>query len=379
MADIDLRKFKAIHAAEVAVVGFSDVVFSDAGGDGWHLARIEDRNFSGCRLHLTLVCRIKGDAASAIHINHTGGAVVCVVRQDGAVIENAMAESVSVSIGPNGWLTIDATYPSGTPVFALGLSRTSPVKHHYVGDGSLSCEIKSLDIEPLAFRAVDNRVVFVDVGARFGLPANWVHVGDNVLPIMFEPEPYGAAELRQYVENFPGGKVIEEGLYNQTGSRQLYLTFSPGCASLLPPNPRYTRHYRTPQVFDVVRIEAIHVTSYLDLFKAGKVPQPDVIKIDVQGCEYEVLEGFGDLLSECFAIELETHISPLYHGQKLVTDIVALLDRFDFALLDLTKIGDFDRPLEFDARFVRPAEWWAKQPESVQEKGRTLGLAWGLR
>jgi hypothetical protein len=86
----------------------------------------------------------------------------------------------------------------------------------------------------------------------------------------------------------------------------------------------------------------------------GAVPVPDAIKIDVQGFEYEVLLGFGHLLADCLGIELETHFYPIYKGQKLIGDIVSLLDDFDFVLRALKHVPNFDGDaIEFDAFFTK--------------------------
>jgi FkbM family methyltransferase len=305
--------------------------------------------------------------------------IVCVVDRDGVVRENRLGENVSIAKGDDGWLSIDVIFPSGTGVFALGLSKVDPIEHFYEGSGSVSCEIRRLSLETLPFDAGDDRIAFVDVGARYGLPAPWVWKGSTILPVMFEPEPKSAMHLREYVKNFPGGKLIEAGLYNKTGARTLYVTHVPGCSSLRPPNPDYAAHNTDPFIFDVVGTETIEVTTYAALFRDGLVPRPDVIKIDVQGCEYEVLEGFGDLLSDCLGIELETHISPLYHGQKLLTDIVALLDRFDFDLIELRKAGSYDRLLEFDVQFIKSPSWWGRQPVRLEAKHKILRDVWQLR
>ena len=380
MVQVDLRNFIPVHAADLRVGEGGSAIVTDLGGHDLHLLRMEDEDLNGARVHATIVCRVTGDSDSAIHINHFGGKIICVVGQDGTVHENLMGENLTVSRADPDWLTIDVTYPSGTRFFALGISKVHPIRHAYPGGGASACEIKSVSLEALPFagKGVRDRIVYVDVGARHGLPAPWVWAGSKIRPIMFEPEPKSAESLRKYIEKFPGGQIMEVGLFNRTGQRLLYVTKEPGCSSLLPPNPEIVSHCTYPQIFDIETAETIDVSTYLDLFNDGQVPRPDVIKIDVQGCEYQVLEGFGDLLSDCIGIELETHISPLYHGQKLVTDLVALLDRFDFDLIELTRAGSYDRIVEFDARFLKTAGWIARQSSSVQTKYATLRDVWEI-
>ena len=67
-------------------------------------------------------------------------------------------------------------------------------------------------------------------------------------------------------------------------------------------------------------------------FTTRKSPAPDAIKIDVQGFEFQVLQGFGSLLQHCLGIELEAHFYPIYRGQKLLHDIVSMLSDYGLVL-----------------------------------------------
>lgn len=51
----------------------------------------------------------------------------------------------------------------------------------------------------------------------------------------------------------------------------------------------------------------------------------DVVKVDVEGCAYECLEGFGPLLKTVKAIHLETETVPFFRGQHLHNEVCELL------------------------------------------------------
>ena len=76
--------------------------------------------------------------------------------------------------------------------------------------------------------------------------------------------------------------------------------------------------------------------------------QIDLIKIDVEGHGYEVLEGLGDKIKEIKAIQIETEEKVCFENQKIDSEINKyLLDR-GFALIDKKRCWDF----QFDCLYV---------------------------
>lgn len=134
------------------------------------------------------------------------------------------------------------------------------------------------------------------------------------------------------------------------------MTKTLGCSSLRQPNKGILARYPIRDWFSVDREIDVACTRYDTLAAAGEAPIPDVIKIDVQGLEYEVLNGFGDLLHNVVGVELEAHAYPIYTGQKLLSDIISYLDRYDLALRALrpqSVHGFANECVEFNAFFTR--------------------------
>lgn len=77
-----------------------------------------------------------------------------------------------------------------------------------------------------------------------------------------------------------------------------------------------------------------------------------------------MLQGFGELLQTCLGIELETHVYPIYQGQKLLHHLIAFLSDYGFVLRKLTPLlnmGAPDRPvLSLDGDFVEFDAWFTK-------------------
>jgi FkbM family methyltransferase len=62
----------------------------------------------------------------------------------------------------------------------------------------------------------------------------------------------------------------------------------------------------------------------------------DVLKIDVEGATYEVLESLGNMLTKTKLIHLETETFPFFDGQKLHNEVCNFLLNNNFELLEMT-------------------------------------------
>lgn len=92
------------------------------------------------------------------------------------------------------------------------------------------------------------------------------------------------------------------------------------------------------------------------LLAEGKILQPQLIKLDVQGFELEVLKGASTLLKEVEVAVLEVSFAPFHPGMPVVNDVVEFMKARGFVWYDiisaLRRAGD-DRLMQIDAVFVR--------------------------
>lgn len=190
-------------------------------------------------------------------------------------------------------------------------------------------------------------LVYVDVGSLGGAKYTWSSY-PQVYNVMFEPHS------DQACVHTHNSVTLNQALSDHTGSHLLYLTQSDGCCSLLKPNFQFLKDYSVRRAFEVKDFLEVPVIPYMNLHAQAQVPVPDVIKIDVQGYEYQVLKGFGDLLDHVVAIELETSLYQIYEHQKTLPDILTYLAQFDFVLSKLNPITHWDGTVvEFDAVFTK--------------------------
>jgi FkbM family methyltransferase len=149
--------------------------------------------------------------------------------------------------------------------------------------------------------------VFFDVGAQYGAYAYLVSnaVGTTVRVIAFEPFPRDYALLKKNAELNPMACVqcINAALSDRDG--EVAMSSSEGETEFCP-----RIGASTPNSQNVVAVRGDALIS------AGKVPFPNVIKLDVEGHEMAVLRGMVETLGDprCHSIYCEIHDALLPAG-----------------------------------------------------------------
>jgi FkbM family methyltransferase len=200
----------------------------------------------------------------------------------------------------------------------------------------------------------EERVVVLDVGAAGGVQPAWLPELEHIDLVMVEPAQAEVAKLEAQLKDKPSVSILNVGLSNREGKHTLFRTRFRQCSSLLEPNPEVAGRYRVGPAFKVVAQEEIECRRYDNLMREGRAPQPDVVKIDVQGAEKLVLEGMGAALDKVLGIEIESHFYPLYQGQALFGDMVTWLAEKGFRLRQVAPTYNFDTDIvEVNAWFTR--------------------------
>jgi FkbM family methyltransferase len=205
------------------------------------------------------------------------------------------------------------------------------------------------------------KVTYMDIGASYGLPAKWEQfVGNNSFElIMVEPDLFQANEIRM---QYPKAYIIPYALGNKKEKIILNITFSQSCSSVLEPDFAVMRHFPLKRSFKVVDRVEVDMYRFDDLVEKERLNKPNFVKIDVQGFEYEVLEGFGEVLNEVLCIELECHLMPIYKNQKTLFDINNYLKSKGFYLRYLEDTESFKgEAVEFNAYFIKRTKFLASK------------------
>ncbi|CDX40916.1 hypothetical protein MPLDJ20_310006 [Mesorhizobium plurifarium] len=371
-AENDLANWKVAHEMSTRIEGGSLIV-SDSVSQSYHLLRISGPEFVFRLVTVRCLIEFLPTASANFYIHHFGNLNVAEIDAQGAVVDQGISRKISINRRALGLLDIEVTFLNCHPSISIGSSdRGNPV---YVGTGRDQFAILSVTVETsdataeLSHIPAEDRITLVDVGGQGGLQTKWMLNADRIIPIVFEPIAAEAAAVRETLCRIPGAKVIERALADVPGKRKLYVAASSDCSSLREPNFEILQNYPIGRLFETVATLELECVRYDQLFSAGVVPQPDIMKIDVQGFEFEVLVGMGDILKRCLAVELETHLLPIYRGQKLTCDITELLWAWGFSLKSLRSIPHFSGDcVECDAFFLKRDEEMRSMPEKMSKK-----------
>lgn len=135
--------------------------------------------------------------------------------------------------------------------------------------------------------------VFLDVGANvgfFSLVAARV-VGPSGTVVAFEPVPENAsaAERNAALNSFARVRVVQAAVGAAPGRMTLHVTRHPGGAAL-------ASSAAPPDRVNSIEVEVVSLDA---AFESGRVPPPDLVKIDVEGAELDVLRGMSGLAARC--------------------------------------------------------------------------------
>ena len=369
MATIDLRKFSVPNSGHAS---FRDnhLCYNDGSAWNWHLMKFDIPDFLMKKIEVDVSFSFCGSGSKSFYINQWGGADLAVVGRCGT-FSKMDADFLKVEFGDV--IRVNLIYRCSHPSLLIG---TYDTKGYYQGENEDQFEIHSVKVSTVDndARSVTQTLTVVDVGARGGLQDNWKPFSGLINAYLFEPDQVEAKQLREM--EVPNVHIIEKALFNVDGKFPLYCARMPGCSSLKFPRYDFLSQFSVGPAFDILSVEMMNCTRYDSLFAVGVVGRAEFVKIDVQGCEYEVLEGFGDLLDYVLGIELEAHFYEVYKNQKLLADIIQMLKKRGLYLRNLVPQFSFDKLyVEVNAYFTR----LYPQNDIDIEKIRVIESAYSLK
>jgi FkbM family methyltransferase len=186
-------------------------------------------------------------------------------------------------------------------------------------------------------KILDNqKLVCVDVGAASGLLEHWQPImgaGDFYL---IEPGSESAKELRAKYAQHQNFHVIEEGLSSTGGTKILHVTNVPTGSSILDFNEVLVGKYVSPDYLYPTRDVEIMTSTFSKCMDQAGVAKIDLIKLDVQGAEFDILKGLDSKrLNTITAVEFEYNLHNSYIGQGSFSEIQDYLGQYGLELFDI--------------------------------------------
>jgi FkbM family methyltransferase len=197
--------------------------------------------------------------------------------------------------------------------------------------------------------------VIFDVGAHVGeTAARYRALFPRAVIHSFEPFPPSYERLRTGFSGDPRVVAHNLAVGAATGTAKLRVNRASVTNSLLD-SDRRGDDYWGANLLDTEREIDVQTVTLDDFCRTQRIEHVDVLKIDVQGAEYAVLEGARGLL-ERHAVDLiylEILMAPSYVGQREYHYYLTSLAALGYPLFDLFNLGRRDgRLIQSDGIFL---------------------------
>jgi FkbM family methyltransferase len=192
--------------------------------------------------------------------------------------------------------------------------------------------VTELKLEKAKQRGLDVRMA-IDGGAAEG---EWAEQLRAIWPdtkiLAIEPRNDAQAALQARAARTPGLTVAQTLLGAHEGTVEFNDSSHNSSVLAAGPDAGRARKVSTPMT-----------TLDLLVAKLG-LPDPDLIKLDLQGYELEALRGASRCLANAEAVLLEVSLIPMYDGMPLIGDVIPFMSERGFRLYDIP--GLWHRPLD---------------------------------
>lgn len=197
-------------------------------------------------------------------------------------------------------------------------------------------------------KAYTNAVIknVFEIGANYAQDAEVLAEGFDVAPenvYVFEAHPQICDAIRKI---HPKYNCFNKAVFNENKQMTFNLcdidSVNSGVSSLYASKKfQYEKEYP---------IEAIRMDTFLNNHNIDNI---GFCKIDVEGCDYEVLEGFGTLLKNVVVVQVEGEHVECWEGEHLYFDIESILKKNGFELLLFERHLDQSDSLWVNKKYVR--------------------------
>lgn len=172
----------------------------------------------------------------------------------------------------------------------------------------------------------NNLKTFWDIGAYRGL-YTLLAAEHTEHTYCFEPAPIPRENLHENCEQFniTNYTALSIPLYNTTEYQDLTVDTTSGSRTFIKGTSTLPERDTSNTVTRLVQRAD-------ELIKQEQIEAPDIVKIDIEGAEHDVLDGFGNQLSDIDVIFVEIHLS-----QDKNDTVSELLEQHGFSVTTLAQ------------------------------------------
>lgn len=191
----------------------------------------------------------------------------------------------------------------------------------------------------------------IDVGSAGGIIADLNPIAFAVDAVGFEPNPQHFADLSTADHHWRSLRYLPHAIGGESGTRTLYRPRFGNSSTILPPITAVGEAFDKRQFFDVEETMQVDVVRLDDALRDFDIQTPDYLKLDVEGAEFEILEGASDTLSKLSALRVEVSFIVLREGQRLAMEVGHYLECSGFRLMSMPELN----PWRVRGNIVHPA------------------------
>ncbi|MNS45271.1 2-O-methyltransferase NoeI [compost metagenome] len=171
--------------------------------------------------------------------------------------------------------------------------------------------------------------IYFDVGANDGRSSLPMAGNPDWIVYAFEPTPELADHLRARARACTNYHVIQKAVSDKPGTAKFNVAGQGdwGTSSLLDFNDNIENTWKGRTDFKVTQKIDVEIITLRDFCLENNITQIDHLHTDVQGLDYQVLLGLGDMISIVQGGDIEcsrNHDTKLYKDEKYVFEDVCL-------------------------------------------------------
>jgi FkbM family methyltransferase len=175
---------------------------------------------------------------------------------------------------------------------------------------------------------------FIDIGCSGGLDIKWKSLSQWINLYGFDPNKLECERLNKVAHDFHSATYLPYAIGDTDGEKNLFITESISCNSLLEPNNKWLKRFIFDHLFEVTGVERVP-TRKLSNIPELKNLDVDIIKVDSQGLDLAILANAGPMLEGAIYIESEPGFTENYIGENTYAQIDSFLRANHFLLFDL--------------------------------------------